>query len=73
MGQFAKKHDVHYIMFETLVNPKIAKMVENKIGAKPLTLNPLENLTKEEEKQGEDYFSVMKENLKSLKTALKNP
>ncbi|MFC7392037.1 metal ABC transporter substrate-binding protein [Scopulibacillus cellulosilyticus] len=67
---FAKKNHVHYIMFETLVNPKIGKMVEDKIGAKPLTLNPIENLTKAEQKKGEDYFSIMRENLKSLKIAL---
>nr|WP_239549013.1 zinc ABC transporter substrate-binding protein [Scopulibacillus daqui] len=67
---FAQKNHVRYIMFETLVNPKIGKMVEDKIGAEPLTLNPIENLTKAEQQKGEDYFSIMKENLKSLKTAL---
>ena len=67
--QFSKDNEVKYILFETLVSPKVAETVQEKIGAKALTLNPLEGLTQQELKEGKDYFSVMRENLESLKLA----
>lgn len=67
---FAKEHNVKYILFETLVSGNVAQMVKDQIGAEALTLNPLEGLTLDEINQGKDYFSVMRENLVSLKTAL---
>lgn len=66
---FARKNQIKYIMFETLVSPKVAETVQDKIGAEALTLNPLEGLTQKEIEEGKDYFSVMRENLKSLKKA----
>jgi zinc transport system substrate-binding protein len=66
---FAREHQVKYILFETLVSPKVAETVQDKIGAEALTLNPLEGLTKQEIEDGKDYFSVMRENLESLKMA----
>jgi zinc transport system substrate-binding protein len=67
---FAKEHNVKYILFETLVSSKVAEMVKQQIGAESLVLNPLEGLTEEEMAQGKDYFSVMRDNLQSLKKAL---
>ena len=66
---FAREHQVKYILFETLVSPKVAETVQDKIGAEALTLNPLEGLTQKEIEEGKDYFSVMRENLESLKIA----
>lgn len=66
----AKAHQVKYILFETMVSGKIAETVKNEIGAQALTLSTLENLTKEQIDQGKDYFSVMKENIDTLKIAL---
>ena len=66
---FAREHQVKYILFETLVSPKVAETVQDKIGAEALTLNPLEGLTEKEIEEGKDYFSVMRENLESLKMA----
>ncbi|MDR6225994.1 metal ABC transporter solute-binding protein, Zn/Mn family [Desmospora profundinema] len=67
----AKKHDVHYIFFDTLVSGKVAKTVQNEVGAEALVLNPLEGLTKEQEQAGEDYFSLMNANADNLAKALK--
>lgn len=67
---FAKENKVKYILFETLVTGKVAEMVRKEIGAEALVLNPLEGLREEEIAKGKDYFSVMRENLQSLKTAL---
>lgn len=67
---FAKERDVKTIFFETLVEPKVAKVVADEIGAKTDVLNPLEGLTEEERGEGLDYIGVMKQNLAALKKAL---
>lgn len=68
----AREHDVKYIFFETLVSPKVAETVAKEIQAQTLVLNPIEGLTEDELKKGEDYISKMRENLKNLVTALGN-
>jgi len=67
---FVKSNNVKYIFFETLLSPKYAKTIAQEAGAQTLVFNPLEGLTTEEQNQGEDYFSIQRENLANLKTAL---
>jgi zinc transport system substrate-binding protein len=70
LAKFAKDNNVKYIFFESLVSPKLAETLAKEVGAETLVLNPLEGLTEEELKEGKDYFSVMRENLKNLRLAL---
>jgi zinc transport system substrate-binding protein len=58
------------IFFETLVSPRLAETVARETGAKTDVLNPLEGLSGEELRRGENYLSVMRENLASLRRAL---
>jgi zinc transport system substrate-binding protein len=58
------------IFFETLVSPRIAETVARETGANTAVLNPLEGLTEDELESGANYFSVMRENLAALRTAL---
>jgi zinc transport system substrate-binding protein len=58
------------VFFETLVSPKLAETVAREAGAHTAVLNPLEGLTKDQIDRGEDYFSVMRENLAALRKAL---
>ena len=58
------------IYFETLVSPRIAETVARETGAKTAVLDPIEGLTEEEASQGEDYFSLMRANLSSLRAGL---
>lgn len=67
---FAKKHKVKTIFFEELVSPKVAKTIAKETGASAKMLNPLEGLSNKKIKAGEDYFSVMKQNLSAIKEAL---
>ena len=67
---FAKKHKVKTIFFEELVSPKVAKTIAKETGATAKMLNPLEGLSNKKIKAGEDYFSVMKQNLSAIKEAL---
>lgn len=68
--EFAKKHNVTVIFFEELVSPKVAQTIADSIGAKTQVLNPIEGLSDEQQAAGDDYFSVMRQNLEELKTAL---
>jgi zinc transport system substrate-binding protein len=58
------------VFFETLVSPDLAQTVAREADATTAVLNPLEGLTDEELDDGADYFSVMRENLEALRTAL---
>jgi zinc transport system substrate-binding protein len=58
------------VFFETLVSPRLAETVARETGARTAVLNPLEGLTEEQVDRGEDYLSVMRENLAALRTAL---
>ncbi|GMG98050.1 metal ABC transporter substrate-binding protein [Tepidimicrobium xylanilyticum] len=65
-----KEDGFEYIFLETLASPKTVDIIANEADLKVLILNPIEGLTEEEEAKGEDYISIMEENLKNLKKAL---
>ncbi|MFW6030835.1 MAG: metal ABC transporter solute-binding protein, Zn/Mn family [Halanaerobiales bacterium] len=67
-----KEHEIKYIFKETLANPRLVEVVAQEANLEILVLNPIGGLMVDEEKRGEDYFSIMKENLKNLKKALVN-
>ncbi len=66
----AQENKVKYIFFETLVSPKLSETIAKEAGAQTLVLNPIEGLSADQIKQGENYFTIMRENLKNLKLAL---
>lgn len=68
--KFAKKYNLKYIFFESLVSPKLSETIASEIGAQTLVLNPLEGMTSTEFRQGKNYFTVMEDNLKNLQKAL---
>jgi len=58
------------IFFETLISPRLAKTVAREVGARTGVLNPIEGLTPAEQQRGENYVSLMRENLLALRRAL---
>ncbi|MFN3092349.1 metal ABC transporter solute-binding protein, Zn/Mn family [Bacillus pumilus] len=68
--QKAEKHHIQYVIFENNVSSKVSDTIRSEIGAKTLTLKNLESITEDDAKNGESYISLMKQNLKTLKTAL---
>lgn len=68
--EFAKEHKVRVIFFEELVSPKVAETIAKAIDARTDVLSPIEGLSDEQRSAGGDYFSVMRQNLENLKTAL---
>jgi zinc transport system substrate-binding protein len=66
----AKEHNLKYVLFEQNVSLKVAEMVRKELKAEALTLHNLEAITDEDLKNNEDYFSLMKRNIDTLKIAL---
>jgi zinc transport system substrate-binding protein len=58
------------IFFETLLSPRLAETVARETGARTAVLNPIEGLTPEQADAGASYFSLMRDNLASLRGAL---
>jgi zinc transport system substrate-binding protein len=58
------------VFAEPLVSDRIAETVAREAGAKLAVLDPLEGLSEERLAAGEDYLSVMRENLAALREAL---
>lgn len=67
---FIKEHRIEYIFFEQLSSGSLAEMIAGDTGAKTLVLNPIEGLTAEQERAGEDLFTLMNANLQNLLIAL---
>lgn len=67
---FAKQNNIKYIFFESLISPKLSNTIASEVGAQTLVLDPLEGLSSDDMKKGQDYFSVMQQNLANLQIAL---
>jgi zinc transport system substrate-binding protein len=58
------------VFFETLVSPRLAETVAREVGARTAVLDPIEGLTPDEQKRGDDYLTLMRRNLVALREAL---
>lgn len=70
LADLVKRQGVTTIFTEELVSPRVAETLAREAGVRTAVLNPLEGLTPEELTQGEDYASVMRQNLSTLRVAL---
>ncbi|HHA7953803.1 TPA: ZinT/AdcA family metal-binding protein [Streptococcus pneumoniae] len=62
-----EKNAAAYIYFEENASQALANTLSKEAGVKTDVLNPLESLTEEDTKAGENYISIMEKNLKALK------
>ena len=58
------------VFFERLVSPRLADTVAREVGARTAVLDPIEGLTPAEQGRGENYLTLMRENLAALRKAL---
>ena len=70
VARLARELGVTTIYFETLVSPEVAETVAREVGAETAVLDPLEGLSDQDLADGEDYFSVMRANLRALQEGL---
>lgn len=67
IGEHAKEHGVTTIFSERLVSTALADTLADDLGLKTAVLDPIEGLSADTE--GEDYLSLMRQNLDALKVA----
>jgi len=70
LADLVKDEGVTTIFTETLLPPDIAETLARETEADVATLNPIEGLTSDQIENGEDYMSVMRENLVALRAGL---
>ncbi len=71
LADLAEDEGVTTIFTETLVSPDIAETLAREAGGlQTAVLNPLEGLTEDEIDAGDDYLSVMRANLETLREGL---
>ncbi|MGE7603344.1 metal ABC transporter solute-binding protein, Zn/Mn family [Peribacillus sp. NPDC097675] len=66
----AKDEDLHYVVYEQNISSKLTEIIQKEMGAQALKFHNLSVLTDKDIKAGEDYFSLMENNIKTLQTAL---
>ncbi len=70
VSDFAKRNNIKYIFFESLVSPKLSETIAREVGAKTLVLDPIEGVSDDDLKSGKNYYNIMQDNLKNLQIAL---
>lgn len=66
------ENHLQYLLVEQNVSNKLVNVIQNETTIDTLPIHNLAVLTKQDIENGEDYFSLMKNNLETLKKAL-NP
>ncbi|QKS46544.1 zinc ABC transporter substrate-binding protein [Paenibacillus cellulosilyticus] len=70
LAKFVKENGVKYIFFEELVSSTLAETLANEADVQTLVLNPVEGLTDKQQKNGDNYVTIMESNLQNLLKAL---
>ncbi len=70
LADLVEREGISTIFTEALVSPAVAETLAGEAGVGTAVLNPLEGLTGDEVEAGEDYLSVMRQNLATLEAAL---
>jgi len=65
----ANANDLNYVIYEQNTSNSVAEVIQNEIGAEPLTIHNLAVLTEENINNDEDYISLMMRNLEVLDQA----
>ncbi|PID79881.1 MAG: hypothetical protein CSB19_01595 [Clostridiales bacterium] len=72
IADLSEEHGVKVVFYDALGSDKLAKVVADEIGVALKPLNPIGVITTEQLESGEDYFTLMEENLQAIRAALTN-
>lgn len=70
LTDLVRKRGVTTIFTETLVSPRVARTLAREAGVRTEVLDPIEGLSRAQLAAGANYVSVMRANLRKLRTAL---
>jgi len=65
-----KRSGLHYIFYEELVNPGVARTIAGETGAKLLLLHGAHNISRDELDRNITFLSIMEHNLENMKEGL---
>ena len=68
--ELVRREHVKTVFFERLVSPRLAETVARDAGAATAVLDPIEGLTPSEQDRGATYLTLMRRNLRELRSAL---
>lgn len=66
-----RKEDIGVVLCSEMSDPSIARTIADETGTKVLTLHPCQTIGKADFESGKTYVDLMRENIESLKEALK--
>lgn len=70
VAELVRERGATTVFVEPLASPAEAETIARETGARVATLDPIEGLTDEQLARGEDYFSLMRANLATLRKGL---
>jgi zinc transport system substrate-binding protein len=70
VSDFVRENNIQYIFFEELVNPEFSETIALEANIETLVLDPIEGISQEKLEKGDDYFTLMRDNLINLQLAL---
>ncbi|WP_128895630.1 metal ABC transporter solute-binding protein, Zn/Mn family [Longirhabdus pacifica] len=68
--EFIQANNIKYILFEDLTSPELAETIAEDLNLEVMALNPLEGLTEEQQQNGDDFLSLMRDNVNVLEQVL---
>lgn len=71
ISNYAIEHNIGYVLFDGLVNPKVAETIANEAKINTGVLYSIDGVTKTDFENNESYISLMNKNLETLKLVLK--
>ncbi len=72
IADLSKKHGIKVVFYDELGSDKLARVIADEIGVALKPLNPIGVITTEQLESGEDYFTLMEQNLQAIQAALTN-
>ena len=70
LAELVRDEGITTVFTETLVDPSVARTLADEAGVATAVLDPIEGLSGEQLAAGEDYATVMRANLETLRAAL---
>ena len=70
LAEYARAEGVAVVFTEDLLSPEAAETLAGEAGLDTAVLSPLEGLTESQVAAGDDYFSIMRRNLETLRDGL---
>ena len=66
------QYHLRYVGYESLENPAISQSISTQTNALLIEMNPIEGLTDEQKTAGDNYITLMQQNIESIHLALTN-